>query len=234
MAIVRDRRSVAVATPLAPSRLRQLVLVVEPSGAIARILWAELAAAGLMARRGNWAVAPQFDAVLANVTAPAAEHPDLDMPVLRYCVHKRGQDVAFSLDASAELEPFEAGAFCRRVRARLRPGALPSWSGEVQIGPLRISTSAFRIHADGREIAVTAVEFRLLAAMLKAGGRVLSREDLLRQVWGIRRPVQSRTVDTHIKRLRSKLGLTAWVVESVRGFGYRIAAPVPDLSQDCR
>jgi hypothetical protein len=193
-----------------------------------------LAVAGLQAKRAPWAAASQFDAVLANAAGSASDGRDPDSLVLRYSVCRRGQNVGFLLDGTGDPEPVGAYPFCRRVRALLRPSALPSWPGDVTVGPLQISTSAFRIHAEGREVAVTAVEFRLLAAMLQARGRVLSREDLLRQVWGIRRKVCTRTVDTHIKRLRSKLGRAAWVVDTVRSFGYRIAVPVPDLPQGWR
>jgi hypothetical protein len=229
MAITPDRRPIAQTAR--PSRLRQLVLLVEPNGPIARTIERGLAATGLQAKRAPWTAASQFDGVLANAAALGVDLREPNIPVLRYSVHKRGQEIGFSLDGNSEPDPLDADPFCRRVRARLRPSPLPSWPGDVAVGPLQISTSAFRIHSDGREIVVTAVEFRLLVAMVEAAGRVLSREDLLRQVWGIRRQVSTRTVDTHVKRLRGKLGPAAWVVDTVRSFGYRVAAPVPDLPQ---
>jgi two-component system, OmpR family, response regulator RegX3 len=79
---------------------------------------------------------------------------------------------------------------------------------------------------DGRDIDLTPREFELLACLMRHGGNVLSREQLLKQAWGWQIVVETKTVDTHVKRLRDKLesaGASPDIVETVRGYGYRLA-----------
>jgi two-component system phosphate regulon response regulator PhoB len=78
---------------------------------------------------------------------------------------------------------------------------------------------------DGKPLQLTLTEFRLLAELVRASGRVRSREALLSEVWGYDSEVMSRTVDTHIRRLRNKLGKAAPWLDTVRGIGYRIQEP---------
>ena len=82
-----------------------------------------------------------------------------------------------------------------------------------------------RAKVAGEPLELTLTEFRLLAELVRAGGRVRSREALLSEVWGYDAEVMSRTVDTHVRRLRSKLGPAAEWLHTVRGIGYRIQAP---------
>jgi two-component system phosphate regulon response regulator PhoB len=79
------------------------------------------------------------------------------------------------------------------------------------------------VTVDGREIALTALEFRLLKTLLERPGRVQTREVLLSDVWGIQAEITTRTVDTHIKRLREKLGPAGDIIDTVRGVGYKLA-----------
>ena len=78
-----------------------------------------------------------------------------------------------------------------------------------------------RVFVDGEEVALTPTEFRLLAVLAGAPDRVQSRQALLAEVWGMQPDLETRTVDTHIKRLRVKLGCAARFIETVRGIGYR-------------
>jgi len=75
----------------------------------------------------------------------------------------------------------------------------------------------------GKQLDFTATEFKLLALLMERRGRVQSRDTLLNDVWGYENLIDTRTVDTHIRRLREKLGKSADCIETVRGFGYRIA-----------
>ena len=85
------------------------------------------------------------------------------------------------------------------------------------------------MHVDGKEIVLTALEFRLLWTLATRRDRVQSRETLLNDVWGLHLNVETRTVDTHVKRLREKLGPAGDLIETVRGVGYRMAGPgAPD------
>lgn len=109
------------------------------------------------------------------------------------------------------------GAILRRVKAGHDD------AGDVrQIGPLRIDTTAHRVSVDGREIDLTPTEFKLLILLAERKGRVQPRNLLLENVWEAAPDIQTRTVDMHVQRLRAKLGAAGDLIETVRGFGYRI------------
>ncbi len=109
------------------------------------------------------------------------------------------------------------GAILRRVKAgRAEPEEVR------QIGPLRIDTTAHRVTVDGREIDLTPTEFKLLSLLAERRGRVQPRHLLLEMVWEAAPDIQTRTVDMHVQRLRTKLGDAGDLIETVRGFGYRI------------
>ena len=82
-----------------------------------------------------------------------------------------------------------------------------------------------RVFADGAELSLRPLEFKLLTMLLEHPGRVFSRGDLLEEVWGITSDVNTRTVDTHVRRLRERLGAYGEAVETVHGFGYRLKEP---------
>ncbi len=133
--------------------------------------------------------------------------------------------VGFELGADDYIvKPFSMREMVLRVnavlkRANVAPGTDkdPSYT----LGGLILDGVAHRVFADGREIELTALEFRLLQALLANLGRVMSREFLLEHVWGISADIETRTVDTMMKRLRDKLGSAGRYVETVRGVGYR-------------
>ena len=107
-------------------------------------------------------------------------------------------------------------AFQRALRGRTE--GEPSL---IRFGRLKIDRDAHRAWVDEDEIALTALEFRLLHAFMSRRGRVQTREALLSDVWGIEADVTTRTVDTHVKRLREKLGEAGMYIETLRGVGYR-------------
>jgi two-component system phosphate regulon response regulator PhoB len=121
-------------------------------------------------------------------------------------------------------KPFSVREIVLRVHALLRR-RVTSWSGPSATEPLSIDTAAHRVLVHGRDVRVTALELRLLCALRDGGPRVQSRQALLQSVWGNERGVTSRTVDTHIKRLRKKLGDAAACIRSVRGVGYGFDSP---------
>jgi two-component system, OmpR family, phosphate regulon response regulator PhoB len=109
------------------------------------------------------------------------------------------------------------GAILRRVKAGREK------SEDVkQIGPLRIDSTEHRVTVDGREIELTPTEFKLLLLLAERKGRVQPRNLLLEIVWEAAPDIQTRTVDMHVQRLRVKLGDAGDLIETVRGFGYRI------------
>lgn len=93
--------------------------------------------------------------------------------------------------------------------------------------PLILDEEAHRVTVAGREVPLTALEFKLLAQVMRRPGQVQTREALLDRVWGYAAGVTTRTLDTHVKRLRGKLGAARVAIETVRGVGYRLAAPRP-------
>jgi len=132
--------------------------------------------------------------------------------------------VGFELGADDYvLKPFSVRELLLRIKAVLRR-AQPDEAEpteELSFGRLRLSRPAHRVWVGEDEVVLTALEFRLLATLLERKGRVQSREVLLADVWGIEADVTTRTVDTHVKRLREKLGQAAGYIETIRGVGYR-------------
>jgi two-component system phosphate regulon response regulator PhoB len=108
--------------------------------------------------------------------------------------------------------------------------ATPPASGDepcVQVGPLSIYTELYRVFAAGERVPLTATEYQLLLFLAERSGRLQSRGALLQKVWGYEGHLNTRTVDTHIKRLRQKLGAYGSMIETVHGFGYQLIAPAP-------
>jgi two-component system phosphate regulon response regulator PhoB len=123
------------------------------------------------------------------------------------------------------VKPFSVRELLLRIRAILRRAEpAPAGDGPTAFGILRLDPGGHRAWVDGEEIILTALEFKLLATFLARKGRVQSRETLLADVWGIQADVTTRTVDTHVKRLREKLGAAGGYVETIRGVGYRFRA----------
>lgn len=131
--------------------------------------------------------------------------------------------VAFELGADDLVQqPVPWREIALRVRALLRRSKAPTVSPDVvSAGRLVIDIPQHQVTFDGVPLELTAMEFRLLAHLARHGGMVLSRARLLDEVWNHPDSLDRRTVDTHIKRLREKLGDASRVLETVRGFGYR-------------
>jgi two-component system phosphate regulon response regulator PhoB len=134
--------------------------------------------------------------------------------------------VAFELGADDYVaKPFSVRELTLRVRALLRRSKAtrpaPTPSGEQNFERLRVDAEAHQVWVDAGEVSLTALEFRLLHTLLSRRGRVQTRSQLLEDVWGVHADVTTRTVDTHVKRLREKLGEAGIYVETIRGVGYR-------------
>jgi two-component system, OmpR family, phosphate regulon response regulator PhoB len=146
-------------------------------------------------------------------------------------VTARGEEVdrvvGFELGADDFVtKPFSMRELLLRVRAVLRRG--PPGEAEPQrtaIGEVRIDLDSHRAYVAEKEVELTALEFKLLHNFMARAGRLQTRETLLRDVWGISSNLQTRTVDTHVKRLREKLGEGRELIETVRGAGYRMVDP---------
>jgi two-component system, OmpR family, phosphate regulon response regulator PhoB len=136
--------------------------------------------------------------------------------------------VGFELGADDYVtKPFSMRELVLRLRAVLRrmAGAAAAERPPDRVGPLQIDVDAHRCSIEGVEIELTPIEFRLLVTLTARLGRVQPRERLLADVWGNAPDLETRTLDTHVKRLREKLGPARELLETVRGVGYRFADP---------
>ncbi len=148
-----------------------------------------------------------------------------DIPVIMCTAKGEEIDRVVGFEVGADdyvVKPFSVRELVLRIRALLR--RVNRVEGEpslIKFGRLKIDRDAHRAWVDDTEIALTALEFRLLHAFVTRKGRVQSRDALLSDVWGIEADVTTRTVDTHVKRLREKLGDAGAYIETLRGVGYR-------------
>lgn len=128
-------------------------------------------------------------------------------------------------------KPFSPAELGLRVQALLRRLAAPAVSAgsTLTAGPLVIDRGAHRASLDGKELNLTATEYKLLLLLVERRGRVQSRPQLLESVWDANPDIQTRTVDMHVQRLRTKLGAVGDMIETVRGFGYRFKAAERNL-----
>jgi two-component system, OmpR family, phosphate regulon response regulator PhoB len=139
------------------------------------------------------------------------------------------QDRVQGLELGADdyvVKPFAVKELMLRVKAVLRRLANDVQGTEVlRAGEIELDPSRHEVRVDGEPVVLTALEFRLLKTLLERPGRVQTREVLLADVWGIEAEIMTRTVDTHIKRLREKLGPPGEILETVRGVGYKLVPP---------
>ena len=134
--------------------------------------------------------------------------------------------VGFELGADDYVtKPFSVRELILRVKAVLKRGNAKSENLEVQrqFGDLVIDVDSHEVYVDNEPVTLTALEFKLLRQLVDRRGRVQSRDQLLSDVWGYSADVTTRTVDTHIKRLREKLGAMGKYVQTIRGVGYKFS-----------
>jgi two-component system phosphate regulon response regulator PhoB len=134
--------------------------------------------------------------------------------------------VGFEIGADDYVtKPFSLRELLLRIQAIVRRGggAEPEPSRSIEFGTLKVDRQAHRVWSGGDEVELTALEFKLLVTLFERKNRVQTRSALLTDVWGIEADITTRTVDTHVKRLREKLGGAGDYIETVRGVGYRFA-----------
>lgn len=155
--------------------------------------------------------------------APATK----DTAVLMLTARKEEEDRIRGLALGADdylTKPFSPQELVLRVGAILRRMTKSSRADVLTVGPIEIDRGEHRVRVDGDEVELTATEYKLLLLLAERRGRVQDRAKLLESVWDAAPDIQTRTVDMHVQRLRSKLGPAGDLVETVRGFGYRLRA----------
>jgi two-component system phosphate regulon response regulator PhoB len=153
-----------------------------------------------------------------------------DVAVLMLTARREEPDRIQGLSLGADdylTKPFSPQELVLRVGAILRRvGAGGATSGDrLQIGALQIDLGAHQVKVDGVPVDLTPTEFKLLLTLAERRGRVQGRSLLLETVWEAAPDIQTRTVDMHVQRLRAKLGAAGDMIETVRGFGYRLRVP---------
>jgi two-component system phosphate regulon response regulator PhoB len=227
-----------------PSPMPTTILIVEDELDLLDTLEFNLQREGYVTRRAASgragldaaALEPAPDLVLLDLMLP-------DIPGTEVCRQLRASDrtrtvpvimltargeeldrvVGFEVGADDYVtKPFSVRELMLRVRAILRRlGGPMEETPRLQNGELEIDVSSHRVWVRGEEVRLTALEFRLLSTMLSRAGRVQTRDTLLSDVWGMHAGLTTRTVDTHVTRLRKKLGEVGNYIETLRGVGYR-------------
>ena len=169
-----------------------------------------------------------------------------DLPILMLTARGEEIDRVVGFEAGADdyvVKPFSMRELVLRIRAVLRrleadardddeaDGEAEADEQEdetITFGELTVDKAGHRVWVDDREVALTALEFKLLVTFLERKGRAQTRDILLSDVWDITADIKTRTVDTHVKRLREKLGPAGDYIETVRGVGYRFRAKPDD------
>ena len=146
------------------------------------------------------------------------------IPLIMLTAKGEEMDRVVGLELGADdyvVKPFSVRELILRIRNILKRQAQADSGASLSRHGVTVNQSAHKASVNGVEMALTATEFRLLGNLMRHAGQVLTREQLLNSVWGYQFEGYARTVDTHVRRLRSKLGGAAEMVETVRGVGYR-------------
>jgi two-component system phosphate regulon response regulator PhoB len=172
------------------------------------------------------------DEVLARLKA---ERATSSVPVLVLTAKREQEDRIAGLELGADdylTKPFSPRELVLRARAilkRVQESGTTSGGRVLRAGPIRLDVEAHRASVGEEELSLTPTEFRLLQALIERRGRTQSRKQLLEKAWsvesGVSDRIQTRTVDMHVRRLRSKLGAVGAWIQTVRGFGYRLKVP---------
>ena len=199
----------------------------------------DVACASSLSEGKNHINADQFSLILLDLMLPDGTGLDLcrelksdsekkTTPIILLTAKDDEVDkvVGFELGADDYVtKPFSVRELILRVKAVLKRGNEKSANLEVQrqFGDLVIDVDSHEVFVDNEPITLTALEFKLLRQLVDRRGRVQSRDQLLSDVWGYSADVTTRTVDTHIKRLREKLGAMGKYVQTIRGVGYKFS-----------
>jgi len=147
------------------------------------------------------------------------------IPILMLTARAEEVDRIVGLEFGADdyvTKPFSPREVILRIKAILRRATADATDERLSAGPIRIDPARHEVLVNGKPVELTTLEFKLLRTLMQRRGRVQERDRLLNEVWGYESVIDTRTVDTHVRRLREKLGKAGDIVETVRGFGYRV------------
>jgi DNA-binding response OmpR family regulator len=185
----------------------------------------------------------RLDAALLDLSLPDMDGLDVLRAIRAHAAHKalpvllvtaRSEEIdrVLGLELGADdyiSKPFSARELAARLRAILRrsaPTEVPDRVAKLSFGPITVDPDMHTARVDGQLVELTRREFELLAYFLSNPRRVLTREKILQQVWGLEYLGESRTIDAHVRRVRAKLGeVAAEMIETVVGVGYRLGGP---------
>jgi two-component system phosphate regulon response regulator PhoB len=159
------------------------------------------------------------------------------IPIIMLTARAAEMDRVLGLELGADdyvTKPFSPRELVLRIKkllARVKADDDPVTS--LRLGELELDASRHQVSVAGVPVELTATEFKLLEILARRRGRVQTRDRLLQDVWGYDNPIDSRTVDTHMRRLREKIGAAAEYLETIRGVGYRFKAEVNARQVDC-
>ena len=150
-----------------------------------------------------------------------------DVPIIMVTAKGEEIDRVVGLELGADdyvVKPFSLRELVARIRAVTRRTERRPETGLAQVGSLEVDVRGRHARLDGRELALTAKEFDLLAMLAAEPGMVVTRSQLLEGIWGVAWYGQTKTIDVHIASVRRKLGTPGWI-ETVRGIGFRLREP---------
>ena len=150
------------------------------------------------------------------------------LPIIMLTAKDSEVDKILGLELGADdymTKPFSVRELVARVKALLRRCAPAEESGIIKVGPVTIDSDNYEAFRNGEKIQLTLKEFELLKLLASTPGKVLTRDYLLDRIWGYEFYGETRTVDVHIRHLRQKLGDDQYLIETVRGVGYKMAVP---------
>ncbi len=224
--------------------MKQRILVVDDEPDVLELVEYNLSGAGfsvITASDGAEALAKirthQPDLVILDVMMPEMDGTELckllrrdpataDIPIILLTARAGEIDRVLGFELGADdyvTKPFSPRELVLRVKSLLRRGQISEEKSEVMtFGDLIIDRPRHQVTVKGSVVSLTATEFKLLTTLAHRRGRVQSRDKLLRDVWGYQEAIDTRTVDTHMRRLREKLGVAADCLDTVRGVGYRL------------
>jgi two-component system phosphate regulon response regulator PhoB len=227
-------------------RSMQKILIVEDERDIADLI-------GFNLERQGYEVLKAYDGIIGTEMA-MRERPDLivldlmlpgrdgygvfkelrrdtrtaQIPVIMLTARAQTEDRIAGLEAGADdylTKPFSPKELMLRISAVLKRSDAPPGAVDFSYGPFRFDKNSLKFYLDSEPVDLTSTEFKLLLYLCERAGKPQDRNELLRTVWGYSDEVHSRTLDTHMKRLRQKLGPHGALVETIRGVGYLVALP---------